>query len=355
MTNAHLAALAKEAIEKRWEQIETYPEVKTQPLKKGQTQRDLVQMIYAKLTSHQFCRQRPQDRENFLQIIAEAVYHQEPISCILGHGPLKNPNNCSYTHMDWAEFFAYAQLMKLASAIKTIYEPGLSISFYLDDARAAYANHVSFDLMNAYKLSLIDMIQQTALSQVVTDVVSLSNLYPLFRHGDFIEQAEKIVIDWQLDPQNQATLQDQIIHAIRNLPNRDVLDEVELWDEARKATHRYLLYYEAEKLCGIWSQPNKLYMRYSPHSGFYQIFTLRKGSVSQPWQGQGAFMMMPNGKVDPYLVTRKKMEHCQLLESIQLEYSQSVFREIHIYGDCPVPNYDLDAVRHHQQSAALVG
>jgi hypothetical protein len=56
-------------------------------LKKSTLQR--AELIAAKLTSHQFCKQRPQDKESFLRIILEAVITEQPIDCIVGHGPLK--------------------------------------------------------------------------------------------------------------------------------------------------------------------------------------------------------------------------------------------------------------------------
>ena len=298
--------LAREYVEKRLTQIASYETTLPTASKKNMTFEDRVQAVYAKLTSHQFCRQRPDDVQSFLTIISENMKQGTPIPFILGHGPLKNPNNCPYPHADWAEFFAYAQLMKLAGAVKALYEPGIEVSLYMDDSRAAYANKAPAALMDAYRLSVQEMIDATPFKQVIKEVVALSTVCPERLHVEHMRQGEEIITNWLADPANLPAYETQVLHAVRNLPAARTLPREELLGEAREATRRYLLHYEAEKLCGIWNQPDKLYMRYSPHAGFYQTFTLRKGSVSQPWQGQGALVITEQGKADAFIVTESK-------------------------------------------------
>lgn len=330
----YLTQLAMDWLAKRQSYIENYAAIQAKPLKnKAATGEAIVQAIYAKLTSHQFCKQRPQDVAAFQNLIRHAVEREEPISCILGHGPLKNVNNCVSSEADWSEFSAYTQLMKLAGAIKSIYEPGVSVSLYMDDARAAFANNVSWERMEAYRASVQELIAGTGLNQVIQCVVSLNALYREKNHASFLTQSHDRVLRWQNDPANTEALDAQILHAMRNLPYVDTYSEEDLREAAVDATYRYQLYYEAEKLCGIWDQPEQLYMRYSPHAGFYQIFTLRKGSVSQPWQGQGALLSLGNGKLDPWLVTRSKTSRYQCIAELSIASSVPGLQRLSIYAE----------------------
>lgn len=342
-----LKQLALDWFGKRQSYIESYAGIHSKPLKnKNITVNDTVQAVYAKLTSHQFCKQRPQDVAAFQLVIRHSVEQNEPIPCILGHGPLKNVNNCASPHADWSEFSAYTQLMKLAGAVKSIYEPGLSVMLYMDDARAAFANNVSWTRMDTYRDSVQELLAGTGLNQLIQNVVSLNHLYAERDHASFLTQAHDQVMQWQSNPANADALDSQILHAMRNLPYADTYSDDALREEAVAATYRYQLYYEAEKLCGIWDQPNQLYMRYSPHIGFYQIFTLRKGSVSQPWQGQGALMALDNGKLDPWIVTRSKTARYQCLEELAIESPVPGLQRLSLYSE--------EAVASSVQSGLLV-
>ncbi len=295
-----------------------YAETRPQKAEGILSSADKALKILAKMTSHRFCRRRPEDAESFLRVIRHAVAQEAPIPCTLGHGPLKNRNNCPAPGADWAEWFAFAQLAQLASAVRQIHEPGLAITLYLDDARAEYANGASPERTGAYRESLERLIADMGLGDLIPQVASLKALYGPYGHDAFIDEAQRHVRQWEADPANRDELETLREHARRNLPDDEGHGDeyppsADCGHCVSDAVHRYLVYYEAEKLCGLWSRPDTLYMRYSPHRGFYQIFTLRRGSVSQPWQGQGAVTLLSSGKPDPCLLTRSRSGKSQVL------------------------------------------
>jgi hypothetical protein len=289
------------------------------------------------MTNYRFCRRRPHDAAGMIGTIEAAIRAQEPVSCILGHGPLKNRNNCPYPTADWAECLAYVQLMRLASAVKALYEPGLSITLYVDDARSQFANAVDAAVTQPYFDSLGQLVQTLGFDAVITDIVSLQELYPAFQHESFLPQATAKVAQWRQDPLNQEALFELYAHAHRNLVFPDTLSADEQHRLVDEATMRYQVCHEAEKLSGIWSQPNRVYMRYSPHEGFYQIFTLRKGSVSQPWQGQGALLLTPQGKLDPYIITTQKRQKTVLVDTFTTTFDLPGLNTLPVFRELETP------------------
>lgn len=267
---------------------------------------DIARQVAQKMVSHQFCKQRPADFNTFLLHIKNAVSTEQPINCIIGHGPLKNVNNCQYSSPDWAEFFTYTQLLRLATAVQAIYPPGLRVSLYVDDGRAAWANKVPSQCMDNYFKGLCTLTQKEPFNTLIKSVVSIKGLYEKFNYFSTEEQARGAVQTFLSNPENQPAIESYIQHAARNLPPEPFETTPSHQIRVQQSVFRYLQAYEMEKLCGIWSQPNTLYLRYAPHKGFYQIFTLRKGSVSQPWQGQGVLFGLPSQKVDPGILTTQK-------------------------------------------------
>lgn len=277
--------------------------------RRGQTLAEQAQAVYAKLTSCQFCRQRPDDVAGFLATIQTAMARQTPIACILGHGPLKNPNNTPAPTADWAECFTYGQLLRLNRAIAALYPPGLSVELILDDARAQAANGVSPTLTQVYHESVERLIGADVFAGVIRRATPIGELYRAFDHARYLPQAHAHIDRWMADPQHAESLALYRSHARTNLPAwrlREAADPEAVIDAA---VHRYLTWYEAEKRCGLWHRPDTIALRYSPHVGACQIFTLRKGSVSQPWQGQGALQVCGPDRFDPTLLTRARREN----------------------------------------------
>jgi hypothetical protein len=270
----------------------------------------LAQAIVAKMTNHRFCRQRPTDMAGMTEAVQFAIDHHQPIACVLGHGPLKNLNNCGTSlaaqQPDWGEWFTYVQLCRLALAVQALYPPGLRIGLYLDDARARLANGIAQATMDTYRERLGAFIVQHGFSPLIQGITPFTALYPLYQVPSFIEQAEADFNVWLAQPDNQPTWKTTVLHACRNHWRDPRLSQTEHHALAEEAAKRYWIGYRAEVLSGLWSPPHTVVMRYSPHPGAYQVFTLRKGSVTQPWQGVGTIAQTAAGKFEPVVLTRQK-------------------------------------------------
>lgn len=274
----------------------------------------LAKAIYAVLTSHRFCKHRPGNPESFHAVIQQALREEKPIPIILGHGPLKNRNGCASPQADWAELFTFYQLACLHQRIRALHPPGLSVSLYLDDARSERANGVPPQWTAQYFQSLVNMLRETRLNHLIPHVFSFNQLYIEYGVETFLAEAEVQVLEWEADPRNEAAMAEQRLHAQKNVPPGVPVD----WT-LEDAAHRYRVYLCAEHLAGLWEQPNSLYARYSPHPGFWQLFTLRKGQVGQPWQGEGCLLLNPHGKLEPFLLTAGRKHRYEVLDVVETE------------------------------------
>jgi hypothetical protein len=306
--DASIEAEVQQALVKIFEPLESTPEqvLPIRPQKKALTQKELAQAIYAKMTSHRYCRRRPENVDKFIQQIKKAIETNQPISITLGHGPLKNPNNAHVQSVDWAELFSYIQLFRLHQAVQVFHKPGLCIDILTDDSRAAYANHIPQNWMNSYAKSVRILSQSQSFQGVFRSVTPITQSDLFSEIEPFLEESHEAVQRWQADPDNQEDLSRRVIYAIRNRPAslwKEKLPETERQLEAYDSVLRYMAYHRAEQQAGIWSQPDTLYYRYSHHPGHYQAYTLRRGSISQPWQGRGALTQLENGKWDVTLLT----------------------------------------------------
>lgn len=243
-------------------------------------------LIWQTLMSHRFCRQRPVNVEPMQAVIQHAVESQTPIPLICGHGPLKNPNNTPYQLVDWAEWATFAQLAAMQRAVQQWHPPGLAVSLYVDDARSHRANSVPLSWTRAYIESLRQLVAISPLCTFIKEIVSFEETaYPDWQVKAFEAQACREVQAWEADPANADELELLRRNAMRNaVPGDEAVDP-------QKAAHAYRVWLKAEELSGLWSQPDVLYGRFSPHVGYWQLFTLRRGSVTQPWQGQGGVML----------------------------------------------------------------
>jgi hypothetical protein len=271
-----------------------------------------AEWIYAKMTSYRFCKKRPEAPNAYLATIQQAIERYQPIPLIVGHGPQKNPNNCLSPEADWAEFFLLSQLAYLNRMIQAEYPPGLQIKLYLDDARAEGANQIPEQRTTAYRQSLIELIQQLNAEWLFCEVISLKTLYEEFSVWETVNQLK----------QQQAIFSDVIsdkdlISAAKNFPftlepfchlNHDQKQGL-----IRQAAIQYRLYLEAENQSGLWQEPDRLYARFNNHEGFLQLFTLRKGSVTQPWQGKGCLKLTSNGKLEPFVLTQQTVQKNQII------------------------------------------
>jgi|GEM_PF-3603368 len=274
--------------------------------------------IFNKLTSWRFCKQRPIEQENFKAIISNSVKSGQPISLILGHGPSKNLNNCEFSEVDWSELFCLSQLAFLNQKIKEIYKPGLKIRFFLDDLRAESSNGLSIKHTLSYFKSFQELIKKLNLSNFVDEIVSIRDLYRDFNTEKFLPEAENLVKEWELNPENQEQIFTQRKNASRNIPNFEQLNHEQQKEQLEIATHKYRVYHEAEWLSGIWSIKGSLYARFYKHPGVLQLFTIRKGSITQPWQGNGCLLVNQENKLEPFVLTKEKKSRIEAVSEIRI-------------------------------------
>lgn len=330
-------ALIQDYFFKAWEVLNNYAATPTRKLNKKEMSR-LPQLLFETLMSRRFRKQHPDDPENVMAAIENAIANQTPIDATLTYGPLKNPNNSPYQAVDLAEFYAMVQLARQATAIKEIYEPGLQVTIQVDDSRAEYANQACPVRMASYFDSLRNWVAQAPLNALIKSVVPFSQLYPQYDHASHLEAANLQILRWKSAPENQSKLLMYYERARRNLYFDQSMSLDEREEFIRDAVHRYMVCYEAEKLCGIWSQPNTLYMHYTNHPGVYQIYTFRKESVSQPWQGQGGLMLTQQGKLDAYLLTCTKQNGSKYAEIGQYKTGLTLpfMEEVRLVSETPV-------------------
>jgi hypothetical protein len=270
-----------------------------------------------------------------LRVIEASIAAQEPIPVVLGHGPWKNCNNCSVSQVDWAEFFTLSHLVWLNEAVRDFHPQGLAVTYYVDDARAEAANDIPACWTQRYIASLRELISLCGLAgSLVHDVISLKELYALEDVYAHLPEAETKIRAWESDPANAQTITLHLEHALRNLPEACQKPPEELMDKATAAAHRYRVYYQAEVLAGLWDQPDRLYGRYGAHAGFWQLFTMRKGSISQPWQGKGCLLSHAAGeKFEPFLLTRSKAERLVSLGAVETGLPLPGFEIIPVYAE----------------------
>lgn len=339
-------------IDKHWQRFQAVASLKTVSgasmseaqragAKRKASSLDMSEKIYLKLMSTRFCRHRPQKNDQFYKVIRQSVADNRPIPIVIGHGPLKNPNNCDSPVVDWAEFFTLSQLTALHQAVQVFYKPGLSYALFLDDARSEKANEVNPALTGNYLESLKQFVWATGLNAMIPTFVSLKDFYEAYGVHSHVAEAERLVQAWEQFPENAAQLADQLAHAKRNLPEAEAqliaLGEAAFEERAKQAAHRYRVYLQAEILSGIWDLPEFIYGRYSEHPGYWQLFTLRKGSVSQPWQGRGCLKLNANGKMEPFIMTRNKASRFETLDWVETGLKLKGFETIEVVTEIADP------------------
>ncbi|MBY0403549.1 MAG: L-tyrosine/L-tryptophan isonitrile synthase family protein [Cyanobacteria bacterium] len=320
---------------KHWKRIQAVSEKATTAITNN-TKLATVETIYAKLMSYRFTRQRPQEEALFYKCIEKSILENRPIPIALGHGPLKNPNNVTSPHVDWSEFFLLSQLCLLQQAITPLYPPGINYALFLDDSRSANANGIDYECMDTYRNSLQNLIWQCGLNALFPSIISLKEFYIAYDVDKFLPEAEEIVSKWENDPKHAYQMVQQFEHAKRNIPqvssSTNELTSEQL-AEIEFAAHQYRVYLQAEILSGIWSLPNFIYGRFSQHSNYWQLFTLRKGSVAQPWQGEGCLRLNHKSKPEPFLMTQQKRSKLKSLGSWNSFIELRGFESIEIFED----------------------
>lgn len=281
----------------------------SRPKKEG----NLAQQILAALTSARFCRRKPAEQAPLLATIQAAMDAGQPIPLTLIHGPLKNRNNVGYQHPDWAEWFTYCQLHRVGCAVKQFYAPGLTITLLLDDARSEMANGMIPTVCDDYRAALTKFIKDAGFGGLIQHVESLRPVYESPTWATHIERATTIIEGWWNDPAHASRKEVFRLHAERNSHGLEALSEGDRHAKTMAAAYRYCIAFTTEQLAGVWNRPEALTFLYNDYAGYAQLYTLRRGSVSQPWQGKGAVCWDATAqRWDPTLLTQGKYSQTSL-------------------------------------------
>lgn len=258
-------------------------------------------------------------REAIARKVRYFVRRSRPVALTLGFGPIKNLNATEQNRAEWAEVFAFHQMARLDAAVQEVYPPGLRIRVVCDDALVRWANGVPASMTREYMASLRDLIARLDLSYLIRRVVPLSRYHPLLRLGFCFLRAERRVRAWEADPANREAIERMDLHAYKNLLPTPHLSDDERWHLARRASHRYRVYWEALELSYLPYLQRPLMALYSGERGLLRLYSLCKGNVTQPWQGEGCLTPNPKGELVPFVLTqeRKNLYRAQWVNGIR--------------------------------------
>lgn len=258
--------------------------------------------IFEVLTNKKYVRYKPE--EKILSEFQQAIDEQTPITLVIGFGYHKNPNSCDNLLPDLAEKTAIQQLVDYADSVKRVYFSGMKIKIITSGRRAEIVNGMRLEDTSAYHSALQEMVKQNNWEEVI-EVIPLRDLYEEFAE-DFkgaLGKAEKeIRPNW-----DDSFWQAQFEHARRNIC-REGLNDKEVEEKARVAARTYIIYHRAEVEAKFLEKkfPGVIRGSYNRHEESLVLWTLRKGYITQPWQGAGE--TGDDGKVVVITQNRKEGE-----------------------------------------------
>jgi len=274
----------------------------------GEVER-IVARVVDVLTHSRFRRgpkPRGKDREAIERKVRYYVRRSRPVGITLGFGPIKNPNASERNRAEWAEAFAFHQMARLDAAVQEVYPPGLRVRVVCDDGLVHWVNRVPYSMTREYIASLRDLVGRLDLAYLIKGVVPLSRYQPILHLGLFFVRAERRVKRWEADPANREAIERMDLHAFKNLPPTPGLSESERWARAREASHRYRVYWEALEMSRLPHLQRPLMALYSGERGLLRLYSLCKGNVTQPWQGEGCLKPNEKGELVPFVLTQER-------------------------------------------------
>lgn len=256
-----------------------------------------------------------------------------PIKITLGYAPLKNQNAVNYSRADWAEFFALGHLVAWHNKVQKVYSPGLRIQIVFDDATLRMANHTNRHVMRSYMKSVSELTQAMGYGSIFPRPFAQSRFAWLFHFGVY-QWAAWRVRRWERLPEAREQIEKMDQAATRNLSYRPGLTPLQQIQVARKASHRYRVYWEALQLVGFTRSKKRLIAMYLDGTQHHikqtvalHLTTLDKGQVTQPWQGEGVLMDNGHGKWEPAVMTANR----------RLRSMTATLGELHLL---PMPGFD---------------
>jgi pyoverdine/dityrosine biosynthesis protein Dit1 len=267
----------------------------------------LEDKIFRILTNRRFVRFKP-DAETkglIMDKIQRAINKQMPLKIVIGFGYHKNPNATSNLLPDMAEELAIQRLFGLASQVKGVYPRGMEIKIITSGRRAEMVNGMSrYDTLQ-YHQALVKLVHKMGWDKIV-EIIPIGDLYDECRE-EFQQALLKAKKEVELEKNDSSKISfwfQQIEYARRNI-KRKGLDKMEVKNKAEQAAFRYVMFRKAETMINLIEKkfPGSIQASYNKgHKNTLTLWTLRKGYITQPWQGTAK---MVDGKIEVITQTRK--------------------------------------------------
>lgn len=247
-------------------------------------------------------------QETIAQKVRYYVQRSQPVRLALGFCPLKNLNAAEANRAEWAEAFAFHQLARLDMAVQEVYPPGLRVRVICDDALVRWVNKVPLRMTRDYMASLRELIAGLGLNYLIEAVLPVSRYTPLLHLTFCFTRAERRMRRWEADPANRQAIETMDFHAFKNLlPTPGLSDEARR-EQARAASHRYRVFWEALELSGLARLQRPVMALYTSERGLLRLFSLCNGNITQPWQGEGCLRLNENDKLVPFVLTQERRD-----------------------------------------------
>jgi hypothetical protein len=323
-----------DAIQKHW--VRPHPAEPMPPMPEGRLEKTARAALDTLLT----CQFRvgpfppPDLYQSFLEAIRCWVRRGKPIRIFVGYGSYKNQNAVSYNRADWADFFALCQLVAWHNKLQRVYPPGLQLQLLFDDEVSLLANRVNKELTDSYISSVSALLRTLQLDSVFLPPSRLTHNAWFLRFGPYqlfrfilMQIAERRVRRWERDPAHAEQLQRMTEFAKHNLVFPADVSAAERERQAREASHRFRVCWDALAMgARIFSRKDRLIALYLDGSQHHRrqaamhLFSVAKGQVTQPWQGEGVLLDNGRGQLVPFVLTagRRPRYQTRMLDRLNL-------------------------------------
>jgi|SRR5579871_770434 len=263
--------------------------------------------------------------ESFLTATRCWVRRGKPIRIFIGYGSVKNQNAVSDSRADWADFFTLCQLAAWHNKLQRVYPPGLQLQLLFDDEVSLLANRVSKKLISSYISSIHGLVRALQFESIFPAPSRLTDNAWFLRFGPYqlfrlvlMQIAERGVSRWERDPAHAEQVERMAEYAKHNLVFPADVSAAEQDRQARTASHRFRVCWDALTMgARLFSRKDRLIALYLDGSQHHRrqnamhLFSVAKGQVTQPWQGEGVLLDNGHGRLVPFVLTAGRRPHYQ--------------------------------------------
>jgi len=264
--------------------------------------------IFMVLTNRRFVRYRPKDdfKVEIIEKIMYAAERRSPIIIVVGFGYHKNPNATSNLLPDQAEEETIQRLFELAKTVEEIYPYGMRVKIITSGRRAEIVNGVIPCNTQQYHWGLVNLVEARKWGRLIA-VIPICDLYEE-RWDDlqiFLKRKEEEAKAEIANNLNVDFWNNQIEYARRNI-NRNNLSLEQVEEKAKASAIKYISFRRSEAAINLLAEkfPGSIVGSYNNDSSTtLKLWTLRKGYITQPWQGTAKII---GGKIEVITQVRKE-------------------------------------------------